>query len=115
MTLELFLVGEGDRMDDEIEAAPILLQVAEDGVHAALVFDVAGQHEGRADAFGQRPYPFAERLALVGKGHFGAVPVEDVGDPPGDRTIVGDAHDQALLAGHERAFGRQLDVVGLVF
>ena len=61
--------------------------------------------EGRSvpsKAAGQRFDPFAERFALIGEGEFRALIGERLGDAPGDRMVIGDAHDQASLAVHQR-------------
>ena len=50
---------------------------------------------------GERAHPLAERLALIGEGEFGALGRQRLGDAPGDRMIVGDAHDEAALAAHQ--------------
>ncbi len=38
----------------------------------------------------------------MGEGKFGAMGVRGFGDAPGDRPLIGDAHDEAAFAGHER-------------
>src|SRR5690606_28827609 len=45
----------------------------------------------------------AERLSLVGERQFAALGRHGTGDAPGDRPVIGDAHDQAALAGHQPA------------
>ena len=48
LALQLVLVGEGDGVDDEIEARPKRsAEGGEDGVDAGFVGDVAGQDVGR--------------------------------------------------------------------
>ena len=59
----------------------------------------------RADRFGERLDPPAERLALVGEGELRAVRGERPGDAPGDRMVVGDPHHQAALALHQLRHG----------
>ena len=41
----------------------------------------------------------------IGEGELGALGGEAAGDAPGDGAVIGDAHDQAPLARHERAGG----------
>ena len=88
-------------MDDEVEPAPALLQRREHRIQAGLVGDVARQHGGAADLLGERRHPLFQRFALVGERDFAAVRVHRPGDRPGDRPVVGDAHHQAALAGHQ--------------
>ncbi|MSO81664.1 MAG: YihY family inner membrane protein [Alphaproteobacteria bacterium] len=92
-------------MDDEVEPAPALRQRGEHRVHARFVGDVGGQDDGAADALGQRADALGQRLALIGEGELGAFGGHRAGDAPGDRTVVGDAHDEAALALHQRPIG----------
>ena len=75
--------------------------VVEHGIDAGDVLDVAGQHQFDAERFRQRLDALAERLALIGEGELGALRGQRLGDAPGDRMIIGDAHDQAALALHQ--------------
>ena len=88
-------------MDEEIHRPPLLLEDAEGLVHRGVVGDVALDERGDADLGGERLDALLERLALVGEGDLGALVGERLGDAPGDRVLVGDAHDEAALAGHQ--------------
>jgi hypothetical protein len=88
-------------VDQEIEAAPALIEGREQLVEAGRIGHVGRQHERRADLLGERPHALAERIALVGDGELGAVRGERARDPPGERALIGDAHDQAPLARHQ--------------
>src|SRR5205814_2228529 len=82
----------------EIAMSPFLLQRGEHGIDAGNVLDVAWRHPIDAERLRQRLDPLAERLALVGEGEIGALRVKRFGNTPGDRMIIGDAHDQPALA-----------------
>src|SRR5215510_13062202 len=43
-----------------------------------------------------------EGIALIGESQLGPVAGQHAGDPPRDRTVVGNAHDEATLACHQR-------------
>jgi hypothetical protein len=88
-------------VDDEIQLAPFLLEGFEDRVQARHVGDVARQHDIRVQGLGQGRHPFLQHLALVGQRDLGAGVTGGLGDAPGDGTVVGHAHDQALLSGHQ--------------
>src|SRR5262249_59223372 len=60
------------------------------------------------DRLRERHDPLAERLALIGKREHRTVRGERAGDPPGDRVVVGDPHDQPALALHQRLHATQL-------
>ena len=60
-----------------------------------------GSDELGAERLRQRRHALAERLALIGEGEFRAVLGQGLGDAPGDRMIVGDAHDEAALSLHQ--------------
>ena len=62
--------------------------------------------EAVAEGFGQRYGrerldAFPERLALISEGDLAALGMNGLGNTPGDRAIVGDAHDDAALARHQ--------------
>ena len=101
--VEFVLVGEGDGVDEEVEAAPGLGEFVEHGIHRRRIGHVAGQDDLGAEFGGQRLDPLLQRVALIGKRDLGALRRARLGDTPGDRTIVGDAHDQPAFAGHQRA------------
>ena len=54
-TVEVLALGEGQGMDEDVEAALFLLPAAEDALDVRVVLDVARLDEGRADARGERP------------------------------------------------------------
>ena len=99
--LQLVAVGKADRVHEEIQRAPGAAQLVEHRIDGGDVLDVAGQDELRADRLRQRLDALAERVALIGEGELGAVRRKRPGDAPGDRMIVGDAHDQPALALHQ--------------
>ena len=99
--LQLRLVGEGDGVHDEVEAAPGHAQRIENRLQRCAVLHVAGIEQRGAERGGERLHAPAEMLALIGEGELRALRGERLGDAPGDRMIVGDAHDQAALAGHQ--------------
>ena len=54
-----------------------------------------------AERLRQRLDALAERLALIGEGKLGAMRLQRLRNAPGDRMIIGDAHDQTALALHQ--------------
>jgi len=103
--LQLLLVGEGDGVHHEVEGAPRLLHRCEGGIEAGIVGHLARHYQVGAERFGQRLYPLQQRLALIGEGHLRPGVMHGLGDAPGDRSVIGDPHDQAALAGHQAALG----------
>src|ERR1700730_2007180 len=91
-------------MHDEIEPRPLLGEHSENAVEARFIGDVAIHHDLAAEAVGKRADALGERVALEGEGDLGALGMDRFGDAPSDRAIVGDAHDEAPLAGHERLY-----------
>jgi hypothetical protein len=96
--VELILVREGDGVDEKVERAPGRAHGREGGIDALGFGDVTITNHNAADIAGKRLDAFLERIALVGEGERGAVGVARLGDAPGERTMVGDPHDQATLA-----------------
>jgi hypothetical protein len=89
-------------VDHEVEPVPLLSDGREQRIKARRIGDVAGQDQRGADAFGQRPDPLGQRIALKGQGQLRAMPGDRPGDAPGKRAFVGDPEDQPLLARHQR-------------
>ena len=99
-------------MHHEIKPAPFALQPREQRLQALLVLDIGFLDDLRAELFDHRDHALAERRALVGEGHLGAGGVQGLGDAPGDRTLVGHAHDEAALAGHQLGDWGEFDGLG---
>ena len=88
-------------MDDEVERVPPLLERVEGLVERLHVRHVAIDQQVGAKLRRQRPDALFERLALVGKGQLGALLGDRARNPPGERPVVGEAHDQPALALHQ--------------
>ena len=90
--------GEGDAVDEDVEAVPVLAELLEAGGDLRIVGDVERQHDIAADsaaAFSTRDLQF---VVLVGERQFRAFAVHGLGDAAGDGTLAGDAGDQCALA-----------------
>ena len=97
---QLLRRGEGDRVDEKIEPAVDVADLAEHAGDVGVLLHVAGQDDFRA----VRPDELADaalarRAGQVGKRQFGPFGVERLADGPSDAAIVGHAHYQADLAG----------------
>ena len=95
------LLTVGDRMHQEVDLAPLLLQHCEGGVDGRGIGDVAMAEHEAADLGGERLDALLERIALIGEGELGAGRVACLGDAPGDRAVVGKAEDHPALALHQ--------------
>src|SRR5690606_36851777 len=100
--LELILVGERDRVNQEVQASPLLFDRLEHGVEAGGVSHVAGEHEVGAERLCQRRNALLQRFTLIGESQLRPVVREGSRDPPGEGALVRHSHDEALLAGHQR-------------
>src|SRR5690606_6313570 len=65
------------------------------------VGDVAIDQEIAAEFVGERLHTLQHHIALIGDRQFGAVCVQCLGDAPGERFVVREAHDQPALALHQ--------------
>ena len=72
----------------------------------ALSVTSQGSTSFEPDLGRQRLDALLERVALIGEGQRRALRGGRLGDAPGDRAVVGDAHDQPALALHQGAGGR---------
>ena len=95
---QLFARGEGGAVHDEVQSAEFLVDRRKHVVDLRVDGDVAGQNQ----RIGQRRREIADVLlepfALVRHGEPGARGRSGLRDGPGDRPLVGDAHDEAGLA-----------------
>ena len=67
-----FLRCEGDRVQQAVEAVPVLAEFDEQGVDFLVAADVAGEHQVGTEFLGQFGDAIPDALALVGEGEFGA-------------------------------------------
>ena len=82
-------------MHQEIERVPLLRDGGEHRVDRRAIGDVAMADDVPADLLRERLDPFLQRVALIGERQFGALRMAGLRDAPGNRPIVGDAHDEA--------------------
>ena len=85
----------------DIERAPGLLDLCEHRVEGGRVGNVAMTDHQPIDLLGQRLDPLFQGVALISEGQIGTVIAAGPGDAPGDRAVIGDAHDQPAFAAHQ--------------
>ncbi len=89
---------EGDRVDEDVEAAAEGLRyLGEDALDVVVRPDVALGDERARHGLGEVADALLDPLALVREGDLCALGGEAVGDRPGNRALVGDAQDERLL------------------
>ena len=91
-------------MHQKVEPPPTIGNLREQRIEARLGADIRLDHEIALQALGQGPHPLSQRVALIGKGEPGALRMRCLGNAPGDRALIGDAHDEALFSGHHGHF-----------
>ena len=94
---EIFFGGIGDSMDQDVQPAPFFAQSIEDLIDLLIFGDVARKDDLRPNPLCQRSYPLFQNFARVGKGELRALPVERLGNRPGDAPFVGDTEDHCPL------------------
>ena len=110
---ELVLVGEGDGVDEDVEAAELLLPLAEDALDVVVALHIAGLHEGRAEPSRKRLDAFLHEHLDRREADLSPLAMECLCDPPGDRVVVRQPEDQSALAfqqTHVRAYLPAIDV-----
>ena len=95
---ERVLGREGDRVDEEVELAPVCGDALEDRLELAVGHHVHRHEDRRLDLARERLDMRLRLVVEVGDRELGAEGAEGAGAAPGDRAVVGDADDQALLA-----------------
>ena len=78
----------------------ISFDFVENPVEGFSVGDVALADDQGVELAGERPNPALQRLALIGERDFRPSLPRRLGDAPGDRAIVGQAHHQTAFAAH---------------
>src|SRR6266446_5634944 len=100
--LQRFSRGEGDRVDENVEASPFRRDRLEQRIDLGRVPHFERQEERRLDRRRQRLDIRARPVVEIGHGDLGARPMHRLGAPPGDRSVVRYANDQCLLPFQDR-------------
>ena len=102
--LQSFLRRERDGVDREIEMSPRLGDALENRLHLAGLAYIE-RHQNRGFEFArQRLDVFFGLFIEISYREFGAEGAERLGAAPGDRLVVGDANNEALLAFEKLGF-----------
>ena len=107
---QLLGIGIRERVDNEVEAAPLFFDTSENIIDAGEIEDIALLDDLRTQRLRQRRSAAAESAALICEGEFGALSGERAGNAPGDRSVVGDAHHKTALARHQRTWLCDIEV-----
>ena len=104
---ERVLGREGDRVDEEVELAPVLGDALEDRLELAVGHHVHRHEDRRLDLAGERLDVRLRLLVEIGDRELGAERAEGAGAAPGDRAVVGDADDEALACPRAASLSRR--------
>src|SRR5690606_6184593 len=100
VAVELIAGGEAHRMDDAVQAIPLLRQCFKDTDDLRIVGDIAREAQlgVGAPALGEFLDATLELVVLVGEGEFGALAMHGSGNARSDGEFTGDAYDQYALS-----------------
>ncbi|MCY1267000.1 hypothetical protein D9M68_491300 [compost metagenome] len=109
VAVELVARSEAYRVDDDVQAIPLLAQLAEYRFDILVLGHVAGEAQvgAGAPAGGEFFHAAFQLVVLVGEGELCALAVHRRGDAGGDGQFAGDANDQYAFTGektHVRSF-----------
>ena len=93
-------------MDEEIDRAKGGLNLGKGGVHGGIIGHIGLNQQLGPNTFGQRTHPPLQTFAHIAKGQFCALGGQLRGNAPSNGVVIGNAHDQALLALHQLALGQ---------
>ena len=93
-----FAGGEADRMDQNIEAVPVLAEIGEQLRDLRIAGHIARQDDIRAEVLRGFVDARPELVVDIGEGEFGALAVHRFRDAPGDRAVAQNAGDQRAFA-----------------
>ena len=110
-TVQVVGIAEGHRVNGEIEFAEGFAALRDDTFEAAGFGNVQLDEELGAEGFGQRLRVAGGLVVLVGDGDLTTQFDDGLGNRIGDRLVVGDAGDQALLAGQGKCWIRGVHAV----
>ncbi len=88
-------------MHQKIEPVPFLRDGGEDRIDRPPIRDIAMADDVPADLRRERLDALFQRVALIGERQFGTLRMAGLRDAPGNRPVVGDAHDEAALGPQE--------------
>src|SRR5690606_3170037 len=100
-TFELIRRRKRDRVNEDVEAVPVLGQAVEERVDPRIVGHVERQHDARAELLRHALDAFRELLALMAEGKLRAFAPQCLRDTPGNRAIAGEADHDGPLTGQE--------------
>src|SRR5215212_1163320 len=98
LAMQILERGEGDRVEEDIEPAPLLLDCSEHGLQLTLGANVERQQDWRFQLAGKRLDIGLGPGVEVGHRKIGTEAAKGLGAAPGDRALVGNAGDQAFAA-----------------
>src|SRR5262245_36903061 len=93
-----------DRIQQEVELAPLLPDVLEHLLHLPFDGDIEWQEDRSLQILGERLDMLLRLLVQIGDRQLSAQRAKSLGAAPGNRLVVGDADDQSL-ASLERNLG----------
>ena len=102
---QVFLLGIGHGMDQDVEAVFLGMPTGENALDLVVVPDIATFHESGADRVGERSNAPLDQRRHRTEANPGALIVQPLRYPPGDRMVVGDAENQGLLAVEQTHMG----------
>ena len=94
---EILFGRKRNGMDQDIQPAPFIAQRVENPVDLLVLGHVAGENDLGPDSFGQGAHAPLQHLARVGEGELRALPVQRLGDRPGDAPLVRHPEDHSPL------------------
>src|SRR5690606_27038297 len=103
--LQLVARRERDRVDQDVEAVPVLAELCEESVDLRVVRNIERQHDLALLLGRELAYALGQLVVLVAEGELRAFAPQRIGDAPCDRAMACEAHDDGALAGeksHER-------------
>ena len=107
-SVEVFLAGPGNGVEQEIEPAPFLPDCREKRLELARRANVAGEEDFRIDLARERLDIGFGLVVEVGHGKLGTSAPEVLRRRPGKAVLVGDANDKPLAAGQIQDFHNTL-------
>ena len=84
-------------MHQDIQPVPAFPKPLEHRPDLPVVGDIAGQDDPGIQLGGKLFNAPAQFIPLIGQGQLGPLAPHGTGDPPGDGTVAGHAHDQGAF------------------
>ena len=94
VTFEFITRGKGNRVNNDIQRVPVVIQLGEDIFDLLITADITGNNDVGVELGCHLGNPILQLVILEGKGEFSPFAVHGLRDTPGDRSVTGETNNK---------------------